>query len=303
MTRTRRTRRTLTGRRLTAVCAGITAAAIAIPAVAFELANPTPTPVDRVAFVARNDNPFDALALGPVAGALGGIVVITDSAGLSQDAADGLTDFAPDRIFMAGGEVALSSQVESDLEALGSWDVDRIAGENRNETARLLGGVLDTLGVGRPVLTGATVDGNAYVTGEIAGRVEPHTTTTAPSTADSNTPKLVATVTSIADLPEVPADGQVQLTGMVRIGNEYGSSINYAVAISGTNVAILTVASGEFATVTVIGYDEVEAGDAPSYGMTITPLNGPAATPLPYSWGGATIRAEYLPASRVTAQG
>lgn len=302
MTRTNRTEtsRRLTGRRLTAVCAGITAAAIAIPAVAFELANPSPTPVDRVAFVARNDNPFDALALGPVAGALGGIVVITDSAGLSQDAADGLTAFDPDRVFVAGGEVALSPQVETDLEALGDWDVDRVAGENRNETARLLGEILDTLGVGRPVLTGATVEGNAFVTGEIAGGLEPHTTFTGGGSGDHNGTKLTPAVANTVEI-DVPADGHVMLHGLVQVHNTYASDMRYLVAMGASAGSVVDIPSGGYAMVPTQGVREVTEGTS-DVTLTIMALLGPAATPIPFEWAGASIEALYLPPSHVTIQ-
>ena len=108
----------------------------------------------RVAFVARNDVPFDSLALGPIAGALGGIVVITSPTSLSQAAEGALTDFNPDLVLIAGGTAAISQSVENAIAAAGNWDVDRKAGANRDQTAAELAMLISELGMGRPGLTG-----------------------------------------------------------------------------------------------------------------------------------------------------
>lgn len=108
----------------------------------------------RVAFVARNDVPFDSLAVGPVAGALGGVVALTPAAGLSDAARDTLVEFDPDVVVLAGGEAALSASVEDEVGAAGDWEVERVAGAGRDQTAAQIAGILDDLGVDRPVLAG-----------------------------------------------------------------------------------------------------------------------------------------------------
>lgn len=108
----------------------------------------------RTAFVARNDVPFDSLALGPIAGALGGIVVITSPTSLSAAAENALTNFNPDLVIIAGGTAAISQSVENAIAAAGAWDVDRKAGTGRDQTAAELATVLTDLSMGRPGLTG-----------------------------------------------------------------------------------------------------------------------------------------------------
>lgn len=133
---------------------GVLVAALAmstlLPAIA---AAPSPDPLPEIAFVARNDVPFDALSVGPVAGALGAVTIITPSSALSQDAEDGLRDFTPDRVYIVGGEAAISSSTEQEIDDAGGWDVIRIAGSNRDDTARQLAELPQTLGYGRPVVT------------------------------------------------------------------------------------------------------------------------------------------------------
>jgi hypothetical protein len=109
----------------------------------------------RVAFVARNDVPFDSLAVGPVAGALGGIVVITAPTALAPAAEGALVAFNPDVVVIAGGTAAVSQAVENAIDAAGPWQVERKSGANRDETAAELATLLDDYGVGRPALTGA----------------------------------------------------------------------------------------------------------------------------------------------------
>lgn len=61
---------------------------------------------------------------------------------------------------MAGGTAALSTAVEDAVEALG-LPVERVGGQNRNETAALLSSLASDYGVERPVVTGARVSGEA----------------------------------------------------------------------------------------------------------------------------------------------
>jgi hypothetical protein len=101
-------------------------------------------PAPRVAFLARADNPVDALAAGAVAAQVGGVVLLTTTARLEAPAAAGLASYKPDLVILAGGTAALSEQVEADLTALG-YTHERVGGTTRLETAQLLSERLATL--------------------------------------------------------------------------------------------------------------------------------------------------------------
>lgn len=95
----------------------------------------------RIAFLARADNPVDALGASAVAAQLGGVVLLTGADSLDPAAGDGLDAFAPDLVILAGGVGALSEQVAQDVEALG-YDTRRVAGQGRTATAAALAGLL-----------------------------------------------------------------------------------------------------------------------------------------------------------------
>jgi hypothetical protein len=132
-------------------------------------AAPNPTtpsaPQLRYAFVARNDVPFDSLAVGPVAGALGAIVVITSPTALSPDALAAITAYNPDQVVVVGGTAAISDEVANLIDAAGAWSVQRVAGATRDATAKAIADFRTSLGFGRPVLTGSQVAGDAYLRG------------------------------------------------------------------------------------------------------------------------------------------
>lgn len=108
----------------------------------------------RIVIVARNDVPADALSAGPIAGALGGVILITPTGALSAPAHDALVQFAPDRVYIAGGSAAISAATEQAIDAAGPWDVVRKHGPTRDHTAAALATILDDLGVERPALSG-----------------------------------------------------------------------------------------------------------------------------------------------------
>ncbi len=158
--------------RLFAALAVTLALALVVAGAGVGQADPLPAPdaYERVAFVARNDVPFDSLSLGPVAGALGGIVVITPTGSLSDAARQGLIDFNPDLVVIAGGTAAISDATAAQIAAAGSWDVVRKSGPSRDETAAALATLLGDLGVGRPALTGdGQVIGDVRVGGQVHG--------------------------------------------------------------------------------------------------------------------------------------
>lgn len=108
----------------------------------------------RVLIVARNDVPADALSAGPIAGALGGVILITPTTALSAPAQSALVAFNPDRVYIAGGVAAISAETEQAIDAAGGWDVVRKAGPTRDHTAAELATILTDLGVERPAVSG-----------------------------------------------------------------------------------------------------------------------------------------------------
>jgi len=122
----------------------------------------------RYAFVARADNPVDALAASAIAGQLGAPVFLTDTAALVVDTRDALVAHAPNVVVLAGGTAALSDTVAAQVaEALPAAEVLRFGGTNRTQTAVLLNQLLGQLGVQRPVLAGATVAGDVGIDGTL----------------------------------------------------------------------------------------------------------------------------------------
>lgn len=127
-----------------------------------------PDPVATFAFVARADNPVDALAAGAVAGQLGAPVYLTGRDGLGDQARQGLQATDPQVVVLAGGTAALSQAVEDEVRAaLPGAQLRRMSGQERTETARLVSDLTGELGVERPVLAGATVAGDVGIDGSL----------------------------------------------------------------------------------------------------------------------------------------
>lgn len=105
---------------------------------AIAIGNGTIDPPPRIAFVARSDNPADALAVGPVAGQLGAPLFVTAPDSLVPATEAGLKAYAPKVVIITGGTGAVSAGVEAAIEAaLGLPDekVVRAQGKDRHETA------------------------------------------------------------------------------------------------------------------------------------------------------------------------
>ena len=127
----------------------------------------TDPPVPTVVFLARSDNPVDALAASSVAGSLGGSVLLTRQDTLSPVTRQALIDLNPDLVVLAGGTGALSKAVEDAVKAI-PLATRRVAGANRFETAVALSALAADIGFGRPLLTGATVAGDAGLAGTLS---------------------------------------------------------------------------------------------------------------------------------------
>lgn len=88
--------------------------------------------------VASSERSADALAGGPLAALERGPLLLTGAASLHPASRDAIERLRPQRAFVLGGEATLSKQVEDDLAAAGIWDIVRIAGADRVETAALI---------------------------------------------------------------------------------------------------------------------------------------------------------------------
>lgn len=87
--------------------------------------------------LASGANYPDALAASSLAGGLDAPILLTDPNGLSDAAGDRLETFSPSRVFIVGGNAAVSPDVERQVkELLGSGcAVFRVAGQTRFETS------------------------------------------------------------------------------------------------------------------------------------------------------------------------
>lgn len=94
-----------------------------------------PASIDTV-YIASGQVYADALAAGPLAGVDGDPVLLTRGTSLPKETKAALADLDPDTIVVLGGEASVSQAVADELVAYGT--VERVAGENRYETAALL---------------------------------------------------------------------------------------------------------------------------------------------------------------------
>lgn len=78
----------------------------------------------------------DALAASPLAGAVNGPILLTETATLPQATADALTDLGVTKVYIVGGTGVVSSAVEAAIQALGVSEIERLSGANRYITAR-----------------------------------------------------------------------------------------------------------------------------------------------------------------------
>ncbi len=86
-----------------------------------------------VFLVTTNDFP-DAAAASVAAAKLGGVIIATEKDSISTDVENAIREYDPDQILIIGGPLAISTNVESQINSLG-YETVRIAGETRYETA------------------------------------------------------------------------------------------------------------------------------------------------------------------------
>ena len=100
----------------------------------------------RYAFIARGDNPIDALAAAPIAGRLNSPVLLTPPTTLSDATRQGLLDRDPDVVIIAGGTAAVSDDVMAAIEQLlPDAQVLRVSGTSRYTTAQQLAALVATI--------------------------------------------------------------------------------------------------------------------------------------------------------------
>lgn len=154
---------------LSVVVVAIAAMTLALtPAIADPLSDTDEYP--DVAFLARNDVPFDAQTAASIAAQLGAPMFITNPNTLSDAAADGIADLNPDVLIVAGGSVAVSAAVADEAAAQcdPSCTIDRRFGTGRDQTAAALATIASDYGFDRPVLQGSKqVVGDVNVGGKV----------------------------------------------------------------------------------------------------------------------------------------
>lgn len=93
-----------------------------------------PADVETVIVARVNDFP-DALTVSAVAKAAGAPVLLVNTDSIPEVSATELTRLSPNRIIIAGGPLAISDNVATQLEAFASVGVERLAGATRFDTA------------------------------------------------------------------------------------------------------------------------------------------------------------------------
>jgi len=99
------------------------------------------------ALLARADLYPDALAGNYLAGAVGAPILLSHTDEVPQETLDELERLGVETVHLLGGTAALSTDVEAQLEAAG-FTVNRVAGEDRYETAREVAITQDAAGIG-----------------------------------------------------------------------------------------------------------------------------------------------------------
>ena len=105
-------------------------------ATAVAVSSDTFTAADRVVF-ARADTPADALAGAPLAAQLDAPILLSERDGLRPEIAAELARLGATGVVVLGGEAAVGPEVVTALAAAG-LDVERVAGADRFDTARLI---------------------------------------------------------------------------------------------------------------------------------------------------------------------
>jgi putative cell wall-binding protein len=122
---------------------------------AAEIAKKWPSASDVV--IARADDPADALAGSYAAGTHVSPILYAEHDHVPQATIDTLQRLGAYHVRLLGGEAALGKGVEDDLKAAGMKQIDRVAGADRYETAKLIAENVPASNVGVRADFGSTV--------------------------------------------------------------------------------------------------------------------------------------------------
>lgn len=123
-----------------------------------------------VAFLANGLVFADALAGAPVAGRLGGPVLLTQAGGMPTSVADELRRLAPAKVVILGGEASVSVAVEDEVRALVPAEIARWSGADRYVTAAAISAESFVPGAPVAFVANGQVFADALAGAPVAGR-------------------------------------------------------------------------------------------------------------------------------------
>jgi putative cell wall-binding protein len=94
------------------------------------------TTLGQTVVLTRGDIPFDSIAVAPLVQKFNAVMLLTTPQTLSMEAGRAFKALQPKKIFIIGGPVAVSQQIENQLRSsLPQAEIIRIEGATRYETA------------------------------------------------------------------------------------------------------------------------------------------------------------------------
>ena len=126
----------------------------------------------EVVYVASGENWPDGLAAGPAAAHEGGPLLLVRKGEAPQIVLDEIARLGADRVVIVGGEPTISSATQAQIDALATvTTVDRVAGDDRYETAQLIADYAFETASGAYVATGRSFP-DALSAGAAAGHLD-----------------------------------------------------------------------------------------------------------------------------------
>lgn len=145
---------------------------------------------DHVVIATGEDFP-DALAGGPLAGMLGGRLLLSRQSALPDVVADEVTRLEATKAYVLGGTAVLSEAIEDELKALGVIDVVRLAGSDRYGTARAVALEMEAADAGTDIASAFVATGldfpDALAAGSFGGQWQMPVLLTKPDSVPSAT--------------------------------------------------------------------------------------------------------------------
>jgi len=220
---------------------------------------------EKTAFIATGEDFPDALGAGPIAYAEHFPIILTPGQSLAPQAAATLTDLGIQQVLILGGTSAVSSAVESAINAMGIPTLARFAGVDRSQTSTLLADyAIDNFGFKDTAVNVASGDeayggADALSSGPLGGTEDP-----------------VPTI--ITDAAGVP--GQT-----VAFASEHEATLTGGFAIGGTGpltdadlIAIEQAGQGSTTATTVPGTPTTNSAGGGASGTTGAPTGCGTAT-------------------------